>query len=179
MPVDDTNANDVKTSVVEEIPLPPVMALSPTGDLSDPHSNASDSDDKENLNKTQNGNDPDKEKEILNFKNLSKEEQDKLMQEDEEKLRLQQEKRLQEEEMEYEKARKRIEEARRKRAEEQKLKESMFWRIYHLVRHSENRTLEDFFHRAVMVCFMLKSLKKTKYFDDYKRSGVGKSFHYP
>lgn len=41
-----------------------------------------------------------------------------------------------------------------------------FFRLYNLVCHSERRTMEDYFHRVVMVIFMVKALKKTKYFED-------------
>ncbi|XP_076056655.1 protein-lysine N-methyltransferase SMYD4-like isoform X3 [Oratosquilla oratoria] len=40
-----------------------------------------------------------------------------------------------------------------------------FLRIYNLVRHSQDRTPEDFFHRTVMTVFLIKALKKTKYFE--------------
>lgn len=40
-----------------------------------------------------------------------------------------------------------------------------FLRLYHLVHHAESRTPEDFFHRCIMIVFMVKALKKTKYFE--------------
>ncbi|KAK4298803.1 hypothetical protein Pmani_028882 [Petrolisthes manimaculis] len=40
-----------------------------------------------------------------------------------------------------------------------------FLRFYRLVCHSQHRTPEDFFHRTIMVCFWLKALKKTKFFE--------------
>ena len=43
---------------------------------------------------------------------------------------------------------------------------SDFMHVYNLVSHSERRTPEDYFHRTVMVAFLIKALKKTKYFDD-------------
>ncbi|XP_068205929.1 SET and MYND domain-containing protein 4-like isoform X2 [Palaemon carinicauda] len=46
-----------------------------------------------------------------------------------------------------------------------------FFRLYNLVCHSERRTSEDYFHRVVMVVFMVKALKKTKYFED-KGTGI-------
>ncbi|KAK7080825.1 hypothetical protein SK128_000240 [Halocaridina rubra] len=46
-----------------------------------------------------------------------------------------------------------------------------FFRLYDLVCHSEQRTKEDFFHRVVMVVFLVKALKKTKYFED-KGTGI-------
>ncbi|XP_042229115.1 SET and MYND domain-containing protein 4-like isoform X3 [Homarus americanus] len=42
---------------------------------------------------------------------------------------------------------------------------SDFLRLYHLVCHSQSRTPEDFFHRCIMIVFMVKALKKTKYFE--------------
>lgn len=42
---------------------------------------------------------------------------------------------------------------------------SDFMRLYHLVCHSQFRTAEDLFHRCVLVAFLIKALKKTKYFD--------------
>ncbi|XP_042864384.1 SET and MYND domain-containing protein 4-like isoform X2 [Penaeus japonicus] len=41
-----------------------------------------------------------------------------------------------------------------------------FFRLYNLVTHSEQRTPEDWFHRTCMVVFLVKALKKTKYFED-------------
>ena len=110
------------------------------------------------------------------FKDLPKEEQDKLLEEEEAQRKKLEEERLLAEEQEYEKMRRRIAEAKRKKLEEQKFKEEMFWRIFHLVRHSGDRTVEDYLHRAVMACFMLKALRKTKYFEEFKPSGVGKCF---
>ncbi|XP_045625291.1 SET and MYND domain-containing protein 4 isoform X2 [Procambarus clarkii] len=49
-----------------------------------------------------------------------------------------------------------------------------FLRLYHLVHHAEHRTPEDFFHRCIMIVFMLKALKKTKYFE-----GKGTASTYP
>lgn len=40
-----------------------------------------------------------------------------------------------------------------------------FMRLYQLVCHSHHRTPEDLFHRCVMIVFLMKALKKTKYFD--------------
>ncbi|CAL4136244.1 unnamed protein product [Meganyctiphanes norvegica] len=45
-----------------------------------------------------------------------------------------------------------------------------FMRIYNLVRHENQRTQEDNLHRTIMAAFLLKSLRKTKYFGD-KGSG--------
>lgn len=42
---------------------------------------------------------------------------------------------------------------------------SDFMRLYQLVCHSQHRTPEDLFHRCVMIAFLMKALKKTKYFD--------------
>ncbi|MPC41412.1 SET and MYND domain-containing protein 4 [Portunus trituberculatus] len=42
---------------------------------------------------------------------------------------------------------------------------SDFMRLYNLVCHSQFRTAEDLFHRCVMIVFLIKALKKTKYFD--------------
>lgn len=42
---------------------------------------------------------------------------------------------------------------------------SDFMRLYHLVCHSQFRTAEDLFHRCIMIVFLIKALKKTKYFD--------------
>ncbi|XP_069940957.1 SET and MYND domain-containing protein 4-like isoform X4 [Cherax quadricarinatus] len=49
-----------------------------------------------------------------------------------------------------------------------------FLRLYHLVHHAESRTPEDFFHRCIMIVFMVKALKKTKYFE-----GKGSASTYP
>lgn len=38
-------------------------------------------------------------------------------------------------------------------------------RLYQLVCHSQFRTPEDLFHRCIMIVFLMKALKKTKYFD--------------
>ncbi|XP_050719554.1 SET and MYND domain-containing protein 4-like isoform X4 [Eriocheir sinensis] len=40
-----------------------------------------------------------------------------------------------------------------------------FMRLYQLVCHSQHRTPEDLFHRCIMIVFLLKALKKTKYFE--------------
>lgn len=42
---------------------------------------------------------------------------------------------------------------------------SDFMRLYQLVCHSQHRTPEDLFHRCVMIVFLMKALKKTKYFE--------------
>ncbi|XP_050719553.1 SET and MYND domain-containing protein 4-like isoform X3 [Eriocheir sinensis] len=47
-----------------------------------------------------------------------------------------------------------------------------FMRLYQLVCHSQHRTPEDLFHRCIMIVFLLKALKKTKYFEG-KDGGSG------
>ncbi|KAG0713717.1 SET and MYND domain-containing protein 4 [Chionoecetes opilio] len=49
---------------------------------------------------------------------------------------------------------------------------SDFMRLYQLVCHSQSRTAEDLFHRCIMIVFLIKALKKTKYFDS---KGTGSS----
>lgn len=173
--------NDPNANTVDDkpngltTPITPDGPLSPSLGSNDSNSNGNVIDDspKKEGDTSQNGDDSDKENKQIKLKDLSEEEKQKLIEEEEKNSQKLEEQRLLAEEQEYQKARKRIEEARRKRLEEQKLKEEMFWRVYNLVRHSENRTVEDFIHRSVMACFMIKALKKTKYFDEFKASGVG------
>lgn len=176
----DSNANSVdeKTNGLI-IPGSPDGPLSPSITSNDSNSNGNVANDspKKDGDASQNGDDSDKENNTIKLKDLTEEEKQKLIEEEDQKRQKLEEQRLLAEEHEYQKARKRIEEARRKRLEEQKLKEEMFWRVYNLVRHSEHRTVEDYIHRTVMACFMVKALKKTKYFDEFKASGVGEFLH--
>ena len=167
------NISDETSSPISPPEVPPTPpSPADTSNGGDPNSNP---EEKEKGNKdTQNGNGVDSDKLLIkNFKGLPEEEKKTLIDEDEERRRKLEQQRAMDEEMEYEKARKRIEEARKKKKEEQKWKEDMFWRVYHLVRHSGDRTVEDFMHRTIMACFMLKAVAKTKYFDEFKASGVG------
>ena len=173
---EDPNANPSPDQVTTDTSAPP---LSPSTD-----SEAKASSDEINSNTSEekkeeaaNGNkssEEDKENLQIDVKNLTEEEKKKLEEEDKQIREKWERERLLAEEQEYEKVRQRIEEAKRKRIEEQRAKEEMFWRIYYLVRHSGDRTVEDYFHRAVMSCFLLKAVQKTKYFEEYKASGVGK-----
>lgn len=38
--------------------------------------------------------------------------------------------------------------------------------VYHLVRHENQRNIEDFFERTVMAVFLLRALQGTGYFGD-------------
>ncbi len=40
--------------------------------------------------------------------------------------------------------------------------------LFHLVTHSNRRQPEDFFHKIVMALFLVKTLKTTSYFDQFK-----------
>jgi len=107
------------------------------------------------------------------FKDMTEEEKQKVIEEEEElRQKILAEKAL-EEEQEYEKVRREIAEARERKAAAARWKQEMFWRVYGLVRHSERRSVEDYFHRTVMAVFLLKSVKRTKYFDQVKPNGIG------
>jgi len=115
---------------------------------------------------------PKEDRQIKDFKNCSEAEKERLIKEDEEIREKRLKKKEKADEREYARSRRKIEEAKSRKELLQKWKEEAFWRVYHLVRHSGDRSAVDFFHRCVMVCFMVKTLQKTCYFDSVKPVGM-------